>query len=357
MSLIKCPECGHEISDSAASCPQCGYPISNPTAHPSIVSVAGQPNTTPSGKKRAVLTIVLISMLIVALAGWAAWYLFFQGGTDEDERAAYDSIMRYENQHQLDSLGAALDDYFDTYNSDAYHYSQLKDLHDRFFTEKADWQAIEGTLSLETVQHFMDVHPDGFYLKDANQMLDSLSYLAACDVNTREAYDHYLSQFSQGKYVAEVRKLMVELDNKELSAEENTAIKEVLTAHFEALGDDDKEGVAATLASEISSYIGKANPELEDIYTYMSHMHSSGRSIVFNVTKSIVTKIEAAGRNLYNVQFALDEEVYTHGHHAALDTETGNPEEKGEDAPAEVKHFKGAAVLNESMKITSLVLR
>ena len=27
MSLIKCPECGKEISNKAISCPMCGYPI------------------------------------------------------------------------------------------------------------------------------------------------------------------------------------------------------------------------------------------------------------------------------------------------------------------------------------------
>lgn len=27
MALIKCPECGKEISDKAISCPGCGYPI------------------------------------------------------------------------------------------------------------------------------------------------------------------------------------------------------------------------------------------------------------------------------------------------------------------------------------------
>ena len=27
MALIKCPECGKEISDRAVSCPHCGYPI------------------------------------------------------------------------------------------------------------------------------------------------------------------------------------------------------------------------------------------------------------------------------------------------------------------------------------------
>ncbi len=29
MALIKCPECGKEISDKAEKCPNCGYPISN----------------------------------------------------------------------------------------------------------------------------------------------------------------------------------------------------------------------------------------------------------------------------------------------------------------------------------------
>ncbi len=27
MALIKCPECGSEVSEQAASCPKCGYPI------------------------------------------------------------------------------------------------------------------------------------------------------------------------------------------------------------------------------------------------------------------------------------------------------------------------------------------
>lgn len=25
MALVKCPECGHEVSDKAAACPNCGY--------------------------------------------------------------------------------------------------------------------------------------------------------------------------------------------------------------------------------------------------------------------------------------------------------------------------------------------
>ena len=37
MALIKCPECGKEVSDKAASCPNCGYPLTD-TISPSADS-------------------------------------------------------------------------------------------------------------------------------------------------------------------------------------------------------------------------------------------------------------------------------------------------------------------------------
>ena len=318
---------------------------------------AQQPASNPQGKKRAGATIAIVSVAILLLAGVATWFLFFRGGSDDDERMAYDTIMRYENANQLDSLSEALNDYFDTYTSDAFHYSQLKELHDRFFTERADWQAAEGLTSVDAIRHFLDLHPDGFFLRNANQKLDSLSYIEARHADTREAYEHYLSQFPQGKFTAEARKLLTGLDSEEISVEEKVAVKEALTAHFDALGDNDKGAISSTLAAEISSYIGKANPELEDIYAYMSNMHHSGRSIAFNVKSLNITKVDAAGRTLFNAQFALEEEIYTRKHSSSLDTEAGGPEQTASEEPAEVKQFKGTAVLNESMKITSLVLR
>ena len=34
MSLIKCPECGKEVSTAAAACPSCGYPIAGASSAP-----------------------------------------------------------------------------------------------------------------------------------------------------------------------------------------------------------------------------------------------------------------------------------------------------------------------------------
>lgn len=47
MALIKCPECGKEISDKASACPNCGCPVSAIPfqALPSEVDIPG--NTAP----------------------------------------------------------------------------------------------------------------------------------------------------------------------------------------------------------------------------------------------------------------------------------------------------------------------
>ena len=67
MSLIKCPECGHEVSDKAFSCPNCGNPI-NP-----LHSI----ETTDTGEyiEKSLLKtnkyLVIISILSVALLTFA----------------------------------------------------------------------------------------------------------------------------------------------------------------------------------------------------------------------------------------------------------------------------------------------
>lgn len=343
-------------SQSSSQQPNLAY-FQQPMGQPPLPSPAPK-----SSKGRAVGTIVMVSLVILALAAAGAWYLFFRGGDDSEERAAYDRIIRYQNENQLDSLDEALNSYFDTYTSDAFHYSQLKDLHDRFFTERADWQAAEKLHSVEAVRNFLDAHPDGVYLKSARRQLDSLSFVMADKENTREALERYLNQFPEGVYASEARKKMNELDNVELTIEEKTSVKQTLDAHFDALAENDRAAITATLAEHVNSYIGKANPELEDIYAYMRSMHSSSRTIVFLVKNIDVTKVEFQDQNLYSAKFNLEEETYTHSssRQPTLDTDAGQAGEDNQDdapKPNDVKHFSGTAVLDASMRITSLVLR
>ena len=81
MALIKCPECGKEISDQATSCPNCGYPISNEKKEERVVDVTPVPvpeqttyqreTTTQQPKKKGnmILPIAgLVALVVVVIA-------------------------------------------------------------------------------------------------------------------------------------------------------------------------------------------------------------------------------------------------------------------------------------------------
>ncbi|MBQ0022159.1 MAG: zinc ribbon domain-containing protein [Prevotellaceae bacterium] len=406
MAIIKCPECNREVSDMANACPHCGFPIqqylksgrankpipnsatqatspkpqnaettassgstasSSANASSSATASSSASNATssettaqaapavaPTAKKSAGGTIAIITIVILALAGGAVWYLFFRGGNDNDENSVYEKIMRYENEKNYDSLSIALEEYLDTYIDGAAHYQLVKNLNDRFTTERADWNAAEKLESVEAIHRFLDSHPDGFYRERANMAIDSLSYAEALKADTKEAYERYLDQFVDGKFVAAVQKKISDLDKKELSAEESSNVKRTLSNHFEALANNDKTAIQMTLASTVNSYIGKNDPTEEDIFAYMAKVHQNGRTIIFNVNNARVSKVDAGGRSVYNVQFALDEETYST---SVSSLESIELESESTPTPDNVKHFTGTAVLNEAMRITSLVLK
>ena len=63
MSLIKCPECGKEISDKATSCPNCGCPVSVPIENNKNKKDSGRKGE--SGIARMTFGIILIVLSFI----------------------------------------------------------------------------------------------------------------------------------------------------------------------------------------------------------------------------------------------------------------------------------------------------
>lgn len=55
MALIKCPECGQQVSDRAKKCPHCGYVLTTPTSN----------STKRNRNKRWIIIAVLVLILII----------------------------------------------------------------------------------------------------------------------------------------------------------------------------------------------------------------------------------------------------------------------------------------------------
>jgi len=78
MALIKCAECGKEVSDKAAACPGCGAPIAAVSPPQVSLAPASHARVTRTGAKWEGIGFVLIVIgIVVGMAasptlGWVA---------------------------------------------------------------------------------------------------------------------------------------------------------------------------------------------------------------------------------------------------------------------------------------------
>ena len=89
MALIKCPECGKEISDKAGACPHCGCPIGN-TTQP-IQSNDGKSN---KGSKK----IIIGGVVVIAIAGIGYYF----GIAKPQQHLAEQKVIYEEAQDLID---------------------------------------------------------------------------------------------------------------------------------------------------------------------------------------------------------------------------------------------------------------
>ena len=77
MSLIYCPECGHEISNSAVACPNCGRPINaEPVVERKVVVAHHRPKGVPTW---AIATVGIMGVLLL----FFIFFLFSRGTSDD----------------------------------------------------------------------------------------------------------------------------------------------------------------------------------------------------------------------------------------------------------------------------------
>lgn len=79
MSLIICPDCGHEVSTSAIACQNCGRPISDPTIERNIVVAEVQPPIREEFPKWILIPIAALGAILL--------FILFLWMREADDRA------------------------------------------------------------------------------------------------------------------------------------------------------------------------------------------------------------------------------------------------------------------------------
>ena len=90
MALIKCTECGHEVSDKASVCPNCGAPVG--LAQPSNQQLNNTySNIDTEGSSSKKWLYLVVGILAVSLLGLAAWLFLFNEDKQNQTKQIVDS--------------------------------------------------------------------------------------------------------------------------------------------------------------------------------------------------------------------------------------------------------------------------
>jgi hypothetical protein len=361
MAMIKCPECGRQISDAAPVCPSCGVeiagkvikcpncgeiifakndfcpncnhpinhaanatapkaqvynkpqqPTSQPTSQPTVTgTTAGNggaevpPNGAQPGKKnRKPLIISLVIVLIIAFVG----YYMYQNSLKTKENDAYENAMKSSDE-------AVLNDYLTLYGETApqEHVDSIQSHLDKLKSFDADWTNARMSMSKTALQDYIQKHPGSAHEMEAKQIIDSLDWADVSSSATTEAYQRYVDEHgSEGAHYDEAMQQLEKMNNMKVSAADKQIVTNVFNEYFSSLGSRDENTLLSTINSVMDNFLGKHNATKSDVMSFMSKIYKNdikSMSFVtnndFKITKEEVGEDEFA----YSVTFSVDQHI------------------------------------------------
>lgn len=256
--IIKCPECGHQVSDRARVCPSCGIDIAgkltrcpdcgayifkddhecpnchcviNASAVP-VVSIpvgvkqeaenglvpqesqevssaqeAEQPKKSHKGWWSAFIVALVLAMMIVFIGIY-----FMQKTQKENEQRSYENAM-------MSREPAVLQNYLDMYiDAPVAHRDTIKVHLEALKKVDRDWDNARISESKKTLQLFIERNPENIHVREAQLLIDSLDFLAAKRLNSMDGFKKYMEEHAQGYYYDEAKSEYDRLEEEEKQA-------------------------------------------------------------------------------------------------------------------------------------------
>lgn len=274
--IIKCPECGHQVSDQAETCPGCGVAIAQNMMvckhcgtrmlKSQMVCQNCKKENKPS-KRRTLWIIIGIAatFALILVSGGFGFYYYTQS---QNEAAAYDNAM-----HSTEI--AVLQNYLDIYSSaPAEHQDSIVARLEVLKHAEQEWQNAVTSGSKASLVHFLQSHPASSHELEAKQLIDSLDWLTASHENSMEAYQNYLDNYgADGLHYDEAKMNCDKLASLQVTPEEQQMISQLFERYFTSLSHSDENTLLTTLGTVLNSFLHKPNASKADVVNYMKKLH------------------------------------------------------------------------------------
>lgn len=342
MAIIKCPECGHQISDKASICPVCGVKIENniikcphcgnvylkdqptcPVCHQSPLAstvatqqpaIPVQPQIQPShsaaaeqqaprkSNKNKIIAIIIAVAIIIA-GGY--WYASSMNSLHGDEETAYVNAMNSSDpavlQDYLDSFKDAPQEHIDSIQA---HLEILK-------MNDTEWTNAIISNSKTALQQYIDNHPNSLHKTEALHKIDSIDWAQCSRQNTPEAYQAYLTEHSEGEHIVEAQEKLDKLDATTVGADDKQVVNSAFQQFFRGINNNDEMGITSAVSSTLH-FLTNPNATKQDVISFLHKLHKDDvRSLTWRANNDYNIKKKDMGDNTYeyDVEFTVDESV------------------------------------------------
>lgn len=346
MAIIKCPECGHPVSDKAPTCPTCGVEIVGktitcancgttyfkdqalcPNCHcpnplnaatsplPSIqtATLSQESNSTQSTSEHESSTsekknnrFIWIISFVIALIICGTLYYFYHSASQQQEEEAYEYAMKSNDPDVLQS-------YLETYkDADQAHIDSIMSHLNMLKTLDTEWTNAIVSGSKEAIEAYLQKYPNSPYRQEAWNKIDSIDWQIAKKADTTEAYQTYLDEHTDGSHIEEAENAMKKAKSRDLQPEESQMVSSLFRKFFQSINTRNEDGLTATCEDVLSSLLGKPAATKSDVLTFMNKLYKEDiTNMIWRINDDYQIKKREVGDEEYEYQvvFTARQEV------------------------------------------------
>lgn len=367
MAIIKCPECGRQISDKAPVCPNCGVEIAGqitqcpycgeiylkseticPHCHKTSgantgrtvnsadrsdnvkpqqnvsthTGAAEKPQTaagvsnamtstgTPTdnggdnnGKKNNKTTIIISIIIALIVVGFCFQRYYSAQGDKEQEE--YEFAMRSDDPTILQT-------YLNNFKDAPQEHIDSITVHlQRLTAQDKEWNDALVSGSKNALTDYLKKYPDSPHKQEALDKIDSIDWAQCQKLNTTEAYLTYIENHADGQHYDEAEMAMKKLRSGEVSIEERELIANIFHNFFVSINSKDESGLTSTVG-DIVNFLGKAGATKSDVISFMHKLYKSDvQNMIWTLSKdyNIQKKEIGDGMYEYSVSFLANQKV------------------------------------------------
>ena len=297
MSVIKCPECGHDVSDKAPCCPFCGVEISGNITicpqcgcrylssqescpechHPNTSEKSAIENKKETGgnkNKRNVLIAVFAGIVLLIVIAATAVYIYNNQNDINKEKSEYEFALS-------SSDTSVLEKYIDTYSgTDAptEHILMIKKRLNELQEANIAWTNAIVSNSKSALEQYLKEYPNSQYKNVAVHKIDSIDWVAAKQSNTIESYETYIQNQPNGEYYDEASDCIRKIKIQTVQPEEEIMIDMIFRNFFQSLNTKDENTLSDSVNPVLTSFLGKQGATRMDVLSFMNKIYKSNVS-------------------------------------------------------------------------------